>query len=142
MTGEPTRAVDPVEALHTALHAEYAAVYGYGFVGAHAREEARSRAAADLDAHRDQRDVLRGLLLEYGTDPAPPEDSYELPEETGSADVAGFAADLEGRVCRAHTQMAAASDPRLRDVAARWMQAATVRGLLWGAEPAAFPGRE
>lgn len=136
-TEEP---VDVVAALQHALEAEYAAVYGYGFVGAHSDDDARQRAADDLDAHRDQRDALRGLLLEHDADPVPPEDAYPLPEDTDTEEVAAFAATLEERAGQTYLQLAATDDPRLRDLACRWLQATTVRGLWWDPAPATFPG--
>ncbi|MDA8371728.1 MAG: ferritin-like domain-containing protein [Nocardiopsaceae bacterium] len=129
-----------VDALQDALRAEHAAVYGYAYIGAHSEDGRRERCYGHLDAHRVQRDALRAELVDREATPVAGESAYELPESTEDDELAAFATRLEEQTAQSYLQLAAAEDAPLRDLAARSLQAATVRGLVWGAEPAPFPG--
>jgi hypothetical protein len=126
--------------LQEALRAEHAAVYGYGYVGARSSGGRRDRCYAYLDDHRTQRDTLRTELVARDTTPDSGRAAYALPEDDGDAALDAYAAGLERVTAQAYLQVAASTDPVLRDLAARALQSATVRGLVWGAEPEPFPG--
>ncbi|MGY1604810.1 ferritin-like domain-containing protein [Geodermatophilus sp. SYSU D00815] len=136
------------EALGEALAAEHAAVWGYGVVGAALTPDARGPAAAAETAHRDARDRLVALLVERGTDPAPPEAAYTLPFPLLSAvDAAALAVVLEDGVASAWVRvLAGAADREIRQLAVDELSAAEVRAVAWrsaaGQNPTttAFPG--
>ncbi|WP_046472103.1 ferritin-like domain-containing protein [Allosalinactinospora lopnorensis] len=127
-------------ALQNALRAEHAAVYGYGFIGAHSEGDLREHSYHCLDEHRAQRDTLRTELVRLNASPAVSKSAYELPDSTDQSALDAFAAKLEERTARGYLQMAAAEDTSLRDLATRSLQEATVRGLTWGAELSPLPG--
>ncbi|GAA3758861.1 ferritin-like domain-containing protein [Salinactinospora qingdaonensis] len=131
---------DDVATLQAALRAEHAAIYGYGYIGAHLSEDARERSRAYLDAHRDSRDRLRDELVALGAQPAATQSAYQLPDSDDEAGLSQYAALLEQTTGQAYLELAAATAPPLRDLAARALQTATVRALSWGAENVAFPG--
>jgi hypothetical protein len=63
-----------------ALRAEYAAIYGYGPVGARLEGAAQAELAAQAEAaHRSRRDVLLMRLTTAGLKPPAAETAYELP---------------------------------------------------------------
>ncbi|RNL82697.1 ferritin-like domain-containing protein [Halostreptopolyspora alba] len=128
------------EALQNALRAEHAAVYGYGFIGAHCEGEDRERSRECLDAHRTKRDALRSALVRLNVSPAASKAAYALPDSTDRDTLGTFAAELEERTTHGYLRLAAASDTSLRDLAARALQEATIRGLRWGAELVDLPG--
>lgn len=128
------------EALQNALRAEHAAVYGYGFIGAHCAGKDRERSYECLDAHRTKRDTLRGELVRLSVDPAASKSVYALPDATDQDTLDTFATELEERTTHGYLRLAAADDVALRDLAARSLQEATIRGLTWGAELVDLPG--
>ncbi|MGI5118541.1 ferritin-like domain-containing protein [Marinactinospora thermotolerans] len=140
MSASPTPEEDAaITALQAALRAEYAAIHGYGFIGARSRET-RARAHVDLDAHRGLRDRLRAELVERDAEPVAAESAYALPEQDDTGALTAFAVRLEETTAQAYLELSAVPDQRLRDLAARSLQSATVRSLVWGAQLAAFPG--
>ncbi|TQN32451.1 uncharacterized protein DUF4439 [Haloactinospora alba] len=128
------------DALQAALAAEHAAVYGYGYIGAHSTEGQRERSRRCLDEHRRQRDVLREKLRQRDVTPTEAEDAYQLPDDTGEDALASFARELEGTAAQNYLQLASVDEPQLRELAAHALQSTTVRGLPWGAELPTFPG--
>lgn len=128
------------DALQNVLRAEHAAVYGYGFIGAHREDEARERSHDYLDAHRTKRDTLHSALVRLNVSPAASKAAYALPDSTDRDTLDEFAARLEERTARGYLRLAAASDTALRDLAARALQEATIRGLRWGTELVDLPG--
>ncbi|ASU83015.1 DUF4439 domain-containing protein [Nocardiopsis gilva YIM 90087] len=139
-TPEETREFTDTGALQRALRAEHAAVYGYAYIAAHCADARRERSHEHLDAHRAQRDALSSLLAERKVEPDPSESSYDLPDSTDDADLDAQATGLEELTAQGYLELAAASDPVLRELAARSLQSATVRGLQWGGKLAPFPG--
>ncbi|MFC3999428.1 ferritin-like domain-containing protein [Nocardiopsis sediminis] len=127
------------DALQEALRAEHAAVYGYGYIGAHSTGAGRERSYTSLDAHRAQRDTLRDELVERNATPVAGASAYELPDRD-DAELTAFAAQLEEQAEQTYLQLAASADPWLRDLAARSLQEAVVRRLTWGGSVTAFPG--
>lgn len=129
-----------VAALRDALLAEHAAVHGYGFAAAKLAGAVRERCLVYLDEHRSERDVLHAELVERGAVPAPGEQAYSLPEDTGAESLTAFVIGLEETTAQAYMELAAAPDPGLRDLAGRCLRSATVRALVLGAPLPAFPG--
>ncbi|WP_028648352.1 DUF4439 domain-containing protein [Nocardiopsis sp. CNT312] len=129
------------EALAEALGAEHAAVYGYEFVrGAAGDEQRRDRALTHMDHHRETRDALHAAAVERGFGPTPARPAYPLPEERGDAVLDGYAVGLERAAARACLWLSASGDAGLRALAARALQEAAVRALVWGGELDALPG--
>jgi hypothetical protein len=138
--GSPSLA-STVAALQTALAAEHAASYGYGVVGAHLTGAAFKVASADCVVHERARDALTRLITSLGGTPRPAAAAYKLPIGVRSAaDAAKLAVDLELEVLASYVDLAGASDPQLRTLAAKSMQNASVRAARWGARPQPFPG--
>ena len=84
--GAPMR-LHAVEALQTALAAEHAALYVYGFLGARTSESGQPLVFAEVgDAyavHRAWRDLLTRRLLDEGAEPTPAAPTYERADDTG-----------------------------------------------------------
>ena len=94
-----------VEALQTALAAEHAALYVYGFLGARTSESGQPLVFAEVaDAyatHRAWRDLLTRRLLDEGAEPTPASPTYEVPTTPATArGVLRAAAGPRGRVRR------------------------------------------
>ncbi|WP_017581786.1 ferritin-like domain-containing protein [Nocardiopsis valliformis] len=144
MTESPTpaEAEDPTAAaLAEALSAEHAAVYGFEFVGGAAGDQPRrERASAAAYEHKALRDALHAAAVERGIDPPPALASYPLPEGRGGDDMDAFAAGLEETTMSACLWLSASADTDLRITAARILQEATVRALVWGSELDSLPG--
>ncbi|MFC4564725.1 ferritin-like domain-containing protein [Nocardiopsis mangrovi] len=139
MMGSTSERLPDTDALQEALRAEHAAVYGYGYIGAHSAGAGRERSYISLDAHRAQRDTLRDELVERGATPVAGAGAYELPGND-DAELSAYAARLEEQAEQTYLQLAASSDPWLRDLAARSLQESVVRRLGWGGSSAVFPG--
>lgn len=136
--GDPTAA-----ALAEALSAEHAAVYGFEFVGGAAGDETRrERASEAAYEHKALRDALHAAAVERGIDPPPASASYPLPEGRGGDDMDAFAVGLEETTMSACLWLSSSADTDLRITAARVLQEATVRSLVWGADLDALPGFE
>ncbi|TDQ52141.1 ferritin-like domain-containing protein [Actinorugispora endophytica] len=129
-----------VVALQDALLTEHAAVHGYGFAAAKLTGERHDLYLGHMDEHRAGRDALRAELVDREAVPAAGEQAYTLPEDTGEESLASFAVGLEEATAQAYLELAAVSDPALRDLAGRALRAATVRALDLGAPLSAFPG--
>jgi len=134
-----------VEALQTALAAEHAAVYVYGFLGARTSESAQPLVFAEVvDAyatHRAWRDLLISRILDEGAEPVPAAPTYELP--TGPATVLGVgrtAAELEARCADTYAYVVAntAGDDRRWGIEA--LTRAAIRQVAFGRAPGPFPG--
>ncbi|MFJ4771797.1 ferritin-like domain-containing protein [Streptomyces uncialis] len=144
MTGErgPQERRESAEltALHAALAAEHAAVYGYGVVGGKVGGgDADVRAA--YDAHRARRDELARAVRDLGGTPRPAAAAYALPFPV--ADRAGarrLAAHLEDRVAGVYADLVRASEGARRRSAAGALREAAVRAARWRGGSVAFPG--
>lgn len=130
-----------IAALQGALAAEYAAVYGYGVVGAMLSGTAQSDARADWTAHRVARDTLVAMLTKLGATPVAASPVYELPFPVTNAQTAEkLAAALEDGVTRAYLGVVAVDDPQLRAFGAQAMQTTAKRAVAWSGTTVAFPG--
>src|SRR5579859_6617375 len=86
------------DALGAALAAEYAAIYGYGVIGAHLTGAALAQAESAEAAHRTRRDALLVRLSGAGVTPPAPAPVYALPFPVTDADSAQkLAVQLEER---------------------------------------------
>lgn len=127
--------------LQAALAAEHAAVYGYGVVGAYLARNRRETARTCYDAHRAQRDLLRGLLLERRCEPVTAAPAYGLPfQVTDGTDAVRLAAHLENGLAAVYADLVAVADRRLRTVGAEGLRDSAVRASQWSGESTAFPG--
>ncbi len=131
-----------VVAAQGALAAEYAAVYGYGVVGARVGAGGdRSDALAAWTAHRSARDAMRRAVRSLGADPVAADAAYALPFPVPDAAAAlRLAAVLEDRVADAYADLVAAGDGALRADAASRLREAAVRAVRWRGTGPAFPG--
>jgi Domain of unknown function (DUF4439) len=124
-----------------ALAAEFAAVYGYGVLGAHLSGAARSQAARALAWHQAQQVTLAAALTAAGVTPPLPEPAYVLPFPVTSASSAGrLAVRLEDDVAAAYADLVAASSGSDRTTAALDLASCAVRGAQWRGFSVPFPG--
>jgi Domain of unknown function (DUF4439) len=141
MASQGTSRKATVAALQIALAAEQAASYGYGVVGAHLTGSSFKVASADAVLHERARDSLTKMITDLGATPRPAAVAYRLPLTVRTAgDAAKLAADLELGVVSSYLGLVAVTDPALRRLAVRAMQAAAVRAARWGAPSKPFPG--
>jgi Domain of unknown function (DUF4439) len=120
------------DALGQALAAEYAAVYGYGIVGAHLDSAAQDAGRQAENAHRSRRDTL--LLRLTAASAAPPAASaaYALPfpvTDRGSA--LKLAVELEDGTARAWHGALAATTGDDRSLAVNALVDCAVRATRW-----------
>lgn len=133
--------------LDAALAAEYAAIFGYGVVGAHL-SGAELDAARQADAaHRTRRDQLLLKLAAASASPPVSDPAYTLPfPVTNRVSALKLAADLEDGAARAWHGAIGATTGADRSFAANALIDCAVRATHWrirsGTKPAtiAFPG--
>jgi Domain of unknown function (DUF4439) len=130
-----------IRALQSALAAEYAAVYGYGVVGAYLTGSMQATATADWVAHQEAGDALQAMVRARGAQPAAAAVAYRLPVTVQTAAQAvSLAAVIEDRIATAYLSLVAVSSPAVRDYGARQVQAAALRAASWSGSTVAFPG--
>jgi hypothetical protein len=137
-----------LDSLQSALATEHGAVYGYGVLGARLTGSAQQLAQVYWDGHRARRDSLTTFLTEAHARPVAAAAAYKLPVKvTSSRTAAELAAKLEDDLVTAYVGLSAATDPRLREMAAYSAQEAMTRTVRWRASAglattpaAAFPG--
>jgi hypothetical protein len=130
-----------VQALQAVLAGEFAAVYGYGVVGAHAAPAARAQALRDLAWHQAQQPALSATLAAAGATPVIAEPAYPLPFPVTTATAAArLAATLEQRLAATYADLVAAAEDPQRTQAADALAACAVRAAQWGGVSEAFPG--
>jgi Domain of unknown function (DUF4439) len=135
----------PEEALQTTLAGEHAAVYVYGVLGGRVSASARPELAAGLrtayDLHRARRDQVIAMLRAIDATPVGSEVSYEVPTPARTApQCRRAAAELEERCAEVYAAAVGSTARANRQWAIDALTDAAVRGLTFGAEPAAFPG--
>lgn len=135
----------PTEVLQETLAAEHAAVYVYGVLGGRVSASTEPTLAADLRTayalHRTRRDQLVAMVLDRGAEPVPAEVSYEVPTPARTTDQQRAAArQMEAWCARTYAAAVAGTVLLERHWAIDALKDAAVRGLGFGAEPAAFPG--
>jgi hypothetical protein len=132
---------DEITVLQGALAAEYAAIYGYGVVGAYLTGQDQGDAMSDWRLHQDARDTLTGMIAKLGATPVAASAAYDLPFAVDSSTSARrLAVILEQGVTRAYLGVVAAGNAKVRTFGALAMQAPANRAIAWGGSPAAFPG--
>jgi hypothetical protein len=132
---------DEITVLQGALAAEYAAIYGYGVVGAYLGGHEQGAAMSDWRLHQDARDTLTGMISRLGATPVAASAAYDLPFTVDSAVSARrLAALIEEGVTRAYLGVVAVANAKVRTFGALAMQGPANRAIAWGASPAAFPG--
>ena len=130
-----------VSALQAALAAEYAAVYGYGVVGAHSVGAARTAALRALAWHQAQQGPLTAALTAASATPDAPEPAYALPfRVTGPATAVELAAHLEDGVAAAYADLVASSGGADRLAAAQALAECAVQAARWTGLSVPFPG--
>jgi hypothetical protein len=130
-----------VAAAQATLAAEYAAVYGYGVVGARVDASHAARARSGYAAHLAARDAMRRAVRALGVEPVAADAAYALPfPVTGSPTAVRLAAVLEDRVADAYADLVRAASGGLRADAAAALRAAAVRAVRWRGTGPAFPG--
>ncbi len=130
-----------IAVLQGALAAEYAAIYGYGVVGAYLRGQEQDIAMSDWLLHQNARDTLTGMIAALGVTPVAASAAYDLPFSVESAASARrLAAAIEEGVTRAYLSIVAVSNAKVRTFGALAMQGPANRAIAWGASATAFPG--
>jgi hypothetical protein len=128
-------------ALVAALEGEQAALYAYGLVGARGGTSARTPAAAALQAHALQRDLLAARVSAAGGRPPAGEPAYALPFEVSSPTTArALAAHVETALAARYADLVGAAAPGRRREAAGWLTRAAEAARGWGAARTPFPG--
>jgi uncharacterized protein DUF4439 len=130
-----------VDAVRAALAAEYAAVYGYGVVGAHLRGAALVQASRALAWHQGREPLLRAALSAEGADVPAPEAAYVLPFPVASAVTAArLATALEEGVGAVYADLVAAGESSDRQDAALALGQCALRAAQWRGFSVPFPG--
>jgi hypothetical protein len=135
------------DALAAALEAEYAAIFGYGVVGAHLDDNGMAVARAAEAAHRDRRDAVSLRIIAANATPAPARAAYALPFPVADGPSAlKLAVALEEGAAGAWRQALAATAGDDRKLALQALMACAVQATRWralaGIKPLtiAFPG--
>lgn len=136
-------------ALAEALTAEYAAVYAYGMIAAHAAADRRRTVAEHTAAHRARRDSTVDLLAGQRATVPPPEPAYSVPVPVTDPDSAAqLAVVVETDTAVAWRAVVERADTEsTRRIAVEALTECAGRRAIWlsarGTEPAttAFPGR-
>ena len=141
MSSRAAPAPGTVRALQSALAAEYAAVYGYGVVGAYLTAGLQATATTDWVAHQVARDRLEAMLRSVGTQPAAAAVAYQLPIPVRNAgEAVALAVALEDRIATAYLGLVALSNTAIREFGALQVQASALRAAAWRGSTVAFPG--
>ncbi len=128
------------------LEAAYAAVYGYGVLGARLDDATRRTALAAHDVHRARRDALAAQLRARGADPLPGRAAYDVAVDDAAGALALAVRLEEGMALRWRDLVGGTSDVELRRLGVSGLQEAAVRAATWrqlaGAGPVtvALPG--
>ena len=141
MSGQSAAAKANIAALQGVLAAEHTAVYGFGVVGAMLTGSGQSAARGAWLAHEHQRDSLTAEIAGMGATPVAAAPGYALPfPVTDAASARRLATTLEDGVTSAYLAMVALSDPAMRTLGAKMMQASANRASIWSGTTIAFPG--
>ncbi|WP_369134389.1 ferritin-like domain-containing protein [Modestobacter sp. I12A-02662] len=137
----PDAAAPEDAALQEALAAAYAAIWGYGVVGAAVPPETRPAVATAEQAHRDVRDELLTLLSSRDVQPVSAEAAYDLRFPVLSAvDAAALAVTLEEGAATAWTWVLdQAAERGTRELAVAALTATELRAVVWRAQAGRTP---
>jgi Domain of unknown function (DUF4439) len=144
--GRPSHAANG--ALSDAIATEYATIYGYGLVSAHATPDVNDLVSAAIAEHRDRREGAIALLKARSVDPPLPAAGYQLPMAVANpTDAANLAVRMEEDTAvawRAVLEQATVEQDRTFAVAALTQCAVTAArwSRVLGISPitVAFPG--
>jgi hypothetical protein len=147
-TATPTPLVEDVTsaltlgtALQRALAAEYAAVYGYGVLGARLSGAPRASAANDFQTHRARRDQLIAMISARRLNPVAAAPVYALPfAVSDAASARRLAAYLETRASAAYADLAAVATGSTRKFALGALTSTATTSGGWSGTTPAFPG--
>ena len=129
------------DALQTVLAGTDAAVYAYGVVAARLSGSERSRALADMAAHRAARDSLAAQVTAAGAVPTPAAAAYDLPHDVVDAASARlFAALVEDRLAGQWAGLAGQSTAADRTSAATAAVACAARQVSWTSKAPIWSG--
>jgi hypothetical protein len=141
MSAPAMSAPTAVTATTAVLSAEYAAVYGYGVVGAHTVGAARAQAGRALAWHLSRQPALEAALSAAGAELPSAEPAYVLPfAVTNSAGAVRLATALEQGAAAAYADLVAATESGERQAAALALSACAVRAAQWRGFSVPFPG--
>lgn len=84
----PSPSPDTIDAVQTALSAEYAAVWSYTLVTAFLDDDLKPAAQRDLQIHRARRDATIRLLTDHGVGARSAEPAYRTPRPVTDSDSA------------------------------------------------------
>jgi Domain of unknown function (DUF4439) len=134
---------DETALLTTLLEAEHAAVYAYGTLGARLAGPELGQARQALDAHRDRRGQLVGLLRDAGAPIPATRPAYDV-AVSGRVSALALAVRLEEGLALRWSDLVGGTDaPALRSLAARGLADSAVRAARWrtaaGVRPATVP---
>lgn len=130
-----------VTALQAALAAEYAAVYGYGVVGAHTAGATRAVALRAMAWHQAQQPTLSAQVVAAAAKPVAADPAYVLPFPVADrASALRLAAQLEDGVAAAYADLVAAASGANRLWAAQALGECAVRAAVWTGSSTPFPG--
>nr|WP_083448903.1 ferritin-like domain-containing protein [Actinoplanes rectilineatus] len=137
-----------MEQLAAALAAEEAAIYAYGLIGVHLKDNEQDRARAAEQEHRERRDLLVDRLDELKASAAPNPPGYALPFEVADRTSAlRLAVHIEDGVAQAWRVVLPVTTDTERADALSAMTDSAIRATRWrklgGITPLtmAFPGR-
>lgn len=137
------------DALDRALAAEYAAIFGYGVVGAHLSSAEQDAARQADAAHRARRDALLVKLTTASASPPASDPAYALPfAVTDRASALKLAVALEDGAARAWHGALGATTGADRQFVVNALVDCAVRATRWrvraGVKPATltFPGAQ
>jgi uncharacterized protein DUF4439 len=120
------------DGLATALAAEYAAIFGYGVVGAHLTKADQDAARQAETAHRNRRDALLVRLVQAKQEPPVAAPAYLLPfEVTDRASAVRLAIALEERTARVWRQTLSISTGDERKLSLDALTDCAVRATRW-----------
>lgn len=120
-----------VELLQTLLAAEYAAVYGYGVLGARLDDVRRGQAQLALAAHRVRRDQLAALLRGRAASLPAPLAGYDVTVGTAPAALDLAVRLEEGLAVRWRDLAGGTDDAGLRRLAVDGLTEVAVRAVAW-----------
>jgi hypothetical protein len=130
-----------VPALQAALAAEFAAVYGYGVVGAHTTAALQPDALRAMAWHQAQQPLLSARVVAAAATPAAPDPAYVLPfAVTTAATAVRLAAQLEDGVAAAYADLVAQASGADRLWAAQSLAECAARSATWSGLSVPFPG--
>lgn len=131
-----------LDVLQAVLAGEHACVYGYGVLGPYVGEAGEPAARTAYESHRARRDLVAAQIRARSAEPVAALPAYAVPFAVADAATARrLAGLLEHRLAPLYADLVAVtSNPALREMAARALVEAAVRGATWTGDSTALPG--